>query len=262
MTLVHHTMGTVISLDLRRSAPPELLARAFAVLSEADATFSPFRADSELSRVARGELQLGEASEELRAVLSLADTFERASGGVFSVRHGGRLRSEAGDEHDDGIDAGLDGGIDANGIVKGWAAQRAALVLAEGGATDFCLNAGGDLVTRGVPKAGERWQAGIRDPHNRAHILGVVVLGEGAMATSGSYERGAHIVDGRTGMPADYWSSVTVIDRDLTVADVLATTVFAMGADGPAWARAEFGCSVIAISASGRLAVTGPVTWA
>lgn len=242
MTPIHHCMGTVVSLDLRVSAPEDLVARAFAVFDDAEARFSPFRADSELSRLRRGELDVAEASDELREVLAIGNAFERASGGAFSLRRGAEL--------------------DANGVVKGWAAQRAAELLYSGGVTDFCLNAGGDLVTRGAPAPRQRWQAGIRDPHDPARLLGVIVLGEGAMATSGNYERGPHIFDGRSGADAGHWASVTVVDADLTVADVLATAVFAMGADGPAWAHREFGSSVIAARPDGGTVVAGHVEWA
>lgn len=242
MTPIHESMGTVVSLDLRVPAPESLVERAFAVFDEADARFSPFRPDSEVSRLGRGELTPAEASAQLREVLAIGDAFERASAGAFSLRRGDAL--------------------DTNGVVKGWAAQRAAEVLIAGGVTDFCLNAGGDLVTRGAPAPRQQWQAGIRDPRDPARLLGVVVLGEGAMATSGAYERGPHIFDGRSGDTAGHWASVTVIDQDLTVADVLATTVFAMGADGPGWAYKEFGSSVIAVELDGRIAVAGPVEWA
>lgn len=235
-------MGTVVSLDLRGPARDALVAAAFAVFDEADARFSPFRPDSELSRLSRGELSLVDTSDDMRAVLELGDAFERASGGAFTVRPGGAL--------------------DANGVVKGWAAQRAAQLLVDRGAMDFCLNAGGDIVAHGAPEVGRNWQAGIRDPRDAARLLGVIVLGQGAMATSGGYERGAHIVDGRSGRAASCWSSVTVLDADLTVADVLATAVFAMGADGPRWAHEEFGSSVIAVDEDGGVAVTGAVTWA
>jgi len=242
VNLTHRTMGTVVSLDLRCAVSAELVAAAFEILDEADARFSTFRPESELSRLGRGELELEAASPALREVLRLGDAFARASGGAFSV-----WRDET---------------LDANGIVKGWAAQRAAELLVAGGATDFCLNAGGDLITRGAPAPGLSWQAGIRDPEDAARLLGVVALGEGAMATSGAYERGGHIVDGRSGGASDRWSSVTVLDADLTVADVLATAVFAMGAEGPGWAHEEFGSAVIALDANGRLSVTGKVDWA
>ncbi|AYG05242.1 FAD:protein FMN transferase [Gryllotalpicola protaetiae] len=235
-------MGTVVSLDLRTAAPDEIVTRAFAIFDEADARFSPFRDDSELSRIGRGELPLQGASADMDEVLALASAFERASGGAFSV-----WRSNV---------------LDANGVVKGWAAQRAAAVLDAGGAADFCLNAGGDMIAHGVPADGQQWQVGIRDPRRADRLLGTVVLGEGALATSGTYERGAHIVDARTGEASHHWSSITVLDPDLTVADVLATAAFAMGADGPAWAHEEFGSSVIAVDDTGRMVVSGPVKWA
>ena len=242
MNRTHRIMGTVVSLDMRCTVPGALIDRAFAVFDAADARFSPFRDDSELAEIARGDADAETASADMREVLALADAFERASGGAFSVRRAGSL--------------------DANGIVKGWAAQRAADELTAGGATDFCLNAGGDLVTRGAPAPGDVWHAGIRDPRVPGKLIGVVALGAAAMATSGGYERGDHIVDGRSGAASGHWSSVTVIDNDLTVADVLATAVYAMGTGGPAWAHEEFGSSVIALDHAGRLCVLGAVAWA
>jgi len=238
----HQTMGTVVSLDIRDPGADELAQEAFGLFDRADATFSTFRPDSELMRLARGELAPEEASAEVREVLALGDSFERASGGAFTIHRGA--------------------GLDANGIVKGWTAHAAARLLADNGVHDFCLNAGGDLICHGRPETGRRWQAGIRDPRDAKALLGVVVLDEAAMATSGSYERGAHIIDGRTAAAPQHWTSVTVIDADLTIADILATTVFAMGADGPAWAREEFGSAIITLDTHGVLDVLGSVRWA
>jgi thiamine biosynthesis lipoprotein len=238
----HRTMGTVVSLDVRSPADDEQVAQAFEIFDAADAGFSPFRADSELSRFGRGELEPAELSTDLREVLALGSAFERASGGAFSLHPAGAL--------------------DANGVVKGWAAQRAADALTAAGVGAFCLNAGGDLVARGAPEAGRRWQAGIRHPQQADRLLGVVVLDDAAMATSGAYERGDHITDGRSGATASHWASVTVLDGDLTVADALATAVFAMGPDGPSWAYTEFGASVVALDTASALTVVGPVEWA
>ena len=77
-----------------------------------------------------------------------------------------------------------------------------------------------------------------------------LVLGirDGAVATSGAYERGEHIVDARTGRHASDWRSVTVVAADLATADAIATAALAMGQSGPAWAAGRYGCEVAAIA--------------
>lgn len=240
MNDVRTVMGIPVSLDARPIVSAELVDDAFEVLERADAVFSPFRSDSELSRLERGELSRGSA--DLLEVLRLAARFEQESGGAFSVHATGRL--------------------DANGIVKGWAVQRAAGVLESGGQRDFCLNAGGDIAVRGEPEPGRAWHAAIRSPWSAQAIAGVVQLRDEAIATSGAYERGAHLHDGRTGELANAFASVSVIHPSLTVADVCATTIMALGPEGPAWAHDTYGCGVVTISHAGVLDAVGPVEWA
>lgn len=216
-------MGIPMSIDVREGpghepsgsrAAIEAVDAAFAVLRSADERFSPFRPDSELSRYARGEV---EASGDLTEILGIAHSASIASAGAFTVR-------------------APDGSLDTNGIVKGWAAQRSADVLLELGMTSFCLNAGGDVVTHGEPEPGRAWRTAVRDPWDPRRMVAVVEQRDGAVATSGTYERGAHVWDGRTGETARSLVAATVVAADLTTADVLATSVLALGPDGVSWA--------------------------
>src|SRR4051794_18931 len=172
---VEHVMGTVVSVDLRGGdVSAATFDAALASLHEADARFSPYRADSDLSRFERGALALADAHEELRWVLDRCDALRRATGGFFDARATGRL--------------------DPSALVKGWAAQRAADILGAGGATDFCLPAGGDVVARGdAAPDREGWRVGIQHPRDRAALAARVRVRDLAVATSGAYERGVHI---------------------------------------------------------------------
>lgn len=231
---VEDVMGTVVSVDVRRADPVAAAAaldEAFAVLHAADERFSPFRPDSELSRLDRGEVSDDELSADMREVLAIAARARADSGGVFDIRT-------------------PDGQLDTNGVVKGWVAQRAADGLLAAGVTDFCLNAGGDVVARGEPEPGRPWQVAVRDPADPDTVIAVVALRDGALATSGTYERGAHVWDGRTGSRDVPLVAATVVAADLTVADVLATTVLAMGQDGAQWALAHGAAAVLAVPAS------------
>jgi thiamine biosynthesis lipoprotein len=235
---VEHIMGLPISLRIDggdadggdSSGGASVAAdRVFAWLREVDARFSPFIADSEVSRLGRGELEPHELSADLVEVLDLCEEYRVASGGAFQVRLPGR-------------------GLDPCAMVKGWAVQRAAELLLAEGVTTFCLNAGGDVVSAGRP-----WRVGVRHPEQADRLCAVLEITDGAVATSGRYERGDHILDGRTGRPATGLLSLTVVAPSLTEADATATAAFAMGADGIDWAAARESCEVFAVDAERRV---------
>ncbi|MHC3469652.1 FAD:protein FMN transferase [Streptomyces sp. 7R007] len=230
MRRVEHVMGFPVSLRVDDEGDFGPAADAvFAWLREVDARFSPFRADSEVSRHGRGELAVSELSADLREVLDLCEHYRVATGGAFDVRLPGR-------------------GFDPCAVVKGWSVQRAGELLRGAGARRFCLNAGGDVVAAGGP-----WRVGVRHPEHADKLCAVLELTDGAVATSARYERGDHIIDGRTGRPATDLLSMTVVAASLTVADSVATAAFALGAQGVAWAASQPGCEVFAVDAGGRV---------
>jgi thiamine biosynthesis lipoprotein len=233
---VERVMGTVVSLKIRSGPPdPAVLAAAVASLHEADARFSTYRRDSELCRFDRGEL--ARPSRDLAAILDRCEALRRETSGWFDVRAGGRL--------------------DPSALVKGWAAQRAADVLTAGGVTDFCLNAGGDVIARGsASPGGHGWRVGIQHPHDRGALAARVCAHDLAVATSGAYERGPHIVDPRTGKAPGGVLSVTVTGPELGTADAYSTAAFAMGPDGPAWTLGLADYEALTILADGTVLST------
>src|SRR4051794_33175303 len=153
MPEVRHIMGMPIAIDVRDGDGIDV-DPAFDWLREVDATFSTYRADSEISRLARGEMTLAECRPEVDEVLTRCLALERETRGYFSVRPAGRL--------------------DPSGLVKGWAVSGAADRLAAAGARHFCINAGGDVAARGRPGPGRGWRVGIRHPVEH-HLLAAVV---------------------------------------------------------------------------------------
>lgn len=233
-TLVAPVMGTTVSIDVRDvSVAPGTLEAAVAVLQALEARFTTYRETSEIRRLERGELALEDAHPDVREVLDACAVLRAESDGAFDANRGGRL--------------------DPSGYVKGWAAERAADVLRAAGARDFSLNLGGDVVCAGEPEPGRPWRVGVRDPHDAGRVVLVLGVRDGAVATSGLYERGAHVTDARSGAVPTHWRSVTVLARDLATADAIATAALAMGEPGPAWAAARLGCEVAAVDADGRL---------
>jgi len=184
---VEQIMGTAISLDLRdRAVSPAAVDAMFDHLSDVDARFSTYREDSEISRLGRGEMSLDSCSPDVREVLERCEALRELSRGYFDIR---AHRS--------------DGGLDPSGFVKGWAAEGAAGILNAGGARNYCLNAGGDVITRGEPEPGRSWRVGIRHPELPDKLATVLETRDLAVATSGAYERGEHIVDPHTGREPD-----------------------------------------------------------
>lgn len=229
-------MGFPVSLRIDDTVIPEGLAdTVYAWLREAEARFSPFRCDSEVSRLDRGEIRPEDVSAGLAEVLAIAERYRVATGGAFDVRPPGRP-------------------LDPCAVVKGWAVQRAADLLTGAGVRRFCLNAGGDVVVAGGP-----WRVGVRHPEHADRVCAVLELTDGAVATSGRYERGDHILDARTGRPATGLLGVTVVAPTLTEADAVATAAFALGPDGVAWAAGQQGCEVYAVDAGHRVRRTAGV---
>ncbi|WP_091350139.1 FAD:protein FMN transferase [Micromonospora rhizosphaerae] len=212
-------MGTAISLDLADDLPVatlhELAEETFGWLREVDARFSTYREDSEVCRFDRGELPFSEASADLRAVLERCADLWGATDGFFDAYATGRL--------------------DPSGYVKGWSAQVASDRLLAAGAANHCLNAGGDVRVRGHSASGQPWRIGIRHPWDPTATCLVLAGTDLAVATSGVYERGHHVVDPRRGAPARGLRAVTVVGADLGLADAYATTAVAMGSAGIGW---------------------------
>lgn len=231
---VAHVMGMPISLALRgrhadTRSGEDAWAQVVAELEDVDRVFSPFRPDSIVSRLDRGEDI--EVPQEVVEVLGLGERIRRESDGAFDVRRGGRL--------------------DPSGVVKGWAADRAAKPLRHLEDTDFCLSAGGDLVALVVDPDRPAWQIGIEHPLRTDEIAATVPVRDGGVATSGPAHRGAHITDARTGLTPTALASVTVVAADLVTADLDATAAFALGVEGPAWLRRR-GRHGLLVDRSGR----------
>ncbi|HMD57199.1 MAG TPA: FAD:protein FMN transferase [Solirubrobacteraceae bacterium] len=197
------------------------LDRVFAWLRFVDETFSTYRQDSDISRLNRGELTLVDAHVSVQSVLSRCESLRVSTRGYFDVS---------------APMASLGGGVDPSGFVKGYAVEGAGRLLKSAGAKCWCVNAGGDICLSGAPQGCECWRVGIQHPCERLAVAVVLGLRAGAVATSGTYERGEHIRDPHTGLAPEGVLSVTIVGPELAVADAYATAAFAMGRAGAKWA--------------------------
>lgn len=219
---LEHVMGMPVMVDVcDDDFDGRKIEGVFAWLRFVDETFSTYRADSQISRLNRGELTLEKSDTTVRSVVRRCKSLRNQTDGYFDAWRGRP-----------------DGGrwFDPSGLVKGWSIERAARILEAVGARNFCLNAGGDIVVRGRPEDSPSWSIGVQHPQARDQIAFTLFATELGIATSGTYERGQHIVDPHTDSPPDGVLSVTVAGPDLGTADAYATAIYAMGREGPRWA--------------------------
>jgi FAD:protein FMN transferase len=238
---VEEVMGTVVSFvvpmgDVSELRVTKALKDACRVLHEADEVFSTWNPASPMSRVRRGELALGDAPPVIGEVLATCELARELSGGWFDPW-------------------AMPGGVDPTGLVKGWAAQRAAAELQSAGITSAMVNAAGDIVALGEREPGRPWRVGVRDPR-RPERLACIVSVEGAIATSAHYERPGQVLDPRDGGPALGLRSATVVGPDLGMADALATGLLAAGAGGMPHIAALEDYSAYIIGTAGVVRVT------
>ncbi|MBQ0733167.1 FAD:protein FMN transferase [Aquimarina celericrescens] len=124
-------------------------------------------------------------------------------------------------------------------IGKGYAADKAKALLIQKNVNAGIINASGDMNAWGKQPNGEAWKVAITNPMNKTKAFGLLPIHEGAVVTSGNYEkyvsfngkRYSHIIDPRTGYPSSGIISTTVFAAKAELADALATSIFVMGKD-------------------------------
>lgn len=242
-THLQQMWGTVVAIDVVEgpdgwpdgTSPEAAIAEAVALMHRVDRAFSPYRATSLVSALRAGRL----AEDAL-------DPTDPDQGWLMEVltacRWGRDLTAGRFDPW------AVPGGFDPSGYVKGWAAELVADLLVARGYPDLSVNAGGDVVTRGRPAPGRAWRIGIRHPDDPSAVIGVEELGDAAIATSGAYERGAHIVDPlRAGARAVGARSATVVAPHAGLAEILSTALVVGGRAGAVWVASQPGCRALVV---------------
>jgi thiamine biosynthesis lipoprotein len=227
---VEFVMGMPVLVEARGPAPFEAV---FNWLRFVDRLFSTYKDESQISMINRGELVAARAHPLVREVLARCEELREETGGYFDAR------------------AASPEWLDPSGLVKGWAVDRAAVILDEAGVEEFAVSAGGDMVVRGT------WRVGIQHPHERDKVAAVLEATDLAIATSGTYARGRHVFDPHSGLPPIGVVSVTIVGPELATADAYATAAFALGVAGPDWTARLDGYDAMTVL-TGDIVVTTP----
>lgn len=221
-----HVWGTVVFVDCasEKISDAQLhiaVGHVKDYCEHVDRIFSTYKADSTVSQLRRGDISIENCDAEVQEVWQLCEQAKWISDGAFDPW-------------------AVVGGFDPSGLVKGWAADKCADMLMAAGAQHVQVNAAGDLSLRGGyfdTRDGDvkPWKIGVVNPDNHLEVLQTFDITDGAIATSGTYERGAHISDPYTGMIAIGAKSATVIGPNGAITDALATALMVAGQDGAKW---------------------------
>jgi len=167
--------------------------------------FNAYDPNSEISRLNRGEKF--KLSEDTVNILQLSENIKKTTNGAFDVKYSGK--------------------IDLGAIAKGYAVESARQLLVKSGAKSGIIDMRSSIAVFG-PRT---WKVGIQHPREKDKLLGIVELKDGqSLGTSGDYERGLHIIDPKTGEPAETAWTVTIIGTNAAVVDALSTGVYVLGA--------------------------------
>ena len=230
--IVRELFGTVATLAVVGSVDERGIAAAFERLDQIGARFSPYRDDSEISRLRDGRMTLEESDSETRSVLAACEALRLETGGVFDISRAGR-----------------DGRLDPSGYVKGWAIGEAHAIIWAAGMENSALGIGGDISARGAGPGGVGWIVGVADPRTPERAVTRVTLRDAAMATSGQTERPGHLR--RDGLAAlSPYLSVSVVGPSIERVDALATIAYLEGQLDRI--VAEGGCEALALLPDGR----------
>ena len=219
---VEAVMGTMFSFHVEPGECPSgeataAIASACTRLHELDAIFSTWKPESPMSRVRAGLLDLDDAPREMALVVELCEEARAHSKGWFDPW-------------------AMPGGFDPTGLVKGWAAAEALEILRLAGVKAAMVDGGGDIAVLGSPAKTPAWRIGIRHPW-RAEALACVLEIDSAVATSGCYERGPHLINTKDGRMLFSTASASVLGANLAICDALATALVVADEEGPELAR-------------------------
>ena len=232
-------MGMHITVEIvDRKATEEIFKEVFSYFENVDKQFSPYKEDSEITRINQGEISKEACSVEMQEIFFLAEKTKQETFGYFDLKK-------------------PNGTLDPSGVVKGWAIQKAAQFLLEKGYQNFYLDVGGDIQTAGRNNEGGEWSVGIRNPFKIEEIVKVIYPRGRGVATSGSYLRGQHIYNPHNPeKKLEEVVSLSVIGPNILEADRFATAAFAMGNEGINFIEQLPGFEGYAIDSAGLATLT------
>ena len=212
--------GTIVDVDIASPVVSEdalnkAMQQVIDFCKQVDSDFSTYIETSWVTRLRTKQIEITSCPPSVQEVWQLCLQAKHLTDGAFDPW-------------------AVEGGFDPSGLVKGWAADKCADMLVTLGIEHVQVNAAGDLSLRGGFYDGvvKPWRFGVVNPDDRAEVVETFEISDGAIATSGAYERGAHIDDPYTGLIAIGAKSATVVGPLGWLCDAMATALMVAGEDG------------------------------
>jgi thiamine biosynthesis lipoprotein len=225
---VERLLGIPISIHITDpAAHRHAIDAVFALLQTVDMIFSADRPQSAISRLNRGEVTAAHCRRLVGEIMALCDAARHRTDGYFDAAVRGRGGRPV---------------FDPSVLVKGWAVERAALLLDELGVREYCLSAGANVVVRATAPGAPAWWVEVEDPAVPSRVLAILPLLTGGVATASR--------------PHTALRAVTVVGPSLMWADVYATAALARGADALDWLARQDGYEALATDAAGNIRTT------
>ena len=285
-----YAMDTVMTLTAYGPQAKKALNDAADEIERLDALWSISSSDGDLARLNTDKQAT--LSDDTIALLKRAQEISASTGGLFActiepvmeawgftngnytVPDDATLQSLL--AHVDDTQIAIDGNtvtipadvkVDLGGIAKGFTSDRVMELFSADGVTSGIISLGGNVQTLGTKPDGSLWRVGIQDPDDSSGIIATIEVADKAVITSGGYQRyfeqdGTtyhHIIDPRTGMPADSGlTSVTIVSDDGTLADGLSTSLFIMGKEAALdyWRAHRDNFDVILVASDGSITIS------
>ena len=284
-------MGTSIVVELwadERAAGEAAINAVMDEMHRIDRAMSPFKEDSELSRINREAYAAPvPVSAEMARLIVRAAEFSELSGGAFDITYAAvghlydyrnRVRPSDAELETARAAVGWRGlvldsqartvrfakpgmRIDLGGFAKGHAVDNATAILRRRGIAHAMVSAGGDSRVIG-DRRGRPWTIGVRDPRRAGHVAAMLPLEDVSISTSGDYERyfdadGTrfhHLIDPATGKSPREIQSVTILADDGLTSEALSKIVFVLGVErGMALVESQSGVDAVVVDAAGAL---------
>ena len=183
------------------------IEKSYKKLEHINQLYSPYISTSELSKFWSQDQVISEMSKEFRLIYDECIKYEKLTDGYFSPFFEKRYNP--------------------TGFVKGWAIDQVSQIIEKDGYYDYCINLSGDMK---FSSSGDKiWRVSIQNPFDKNKSIAVLALKNGAIATSGNYERGEHIKNPKDPDAISDIAGVTIVGEDIIKSDVLATAIYAMG---------------------------------
>ncbi|MFH1542034.1 MAG: FAD:protein FMN transferase [bacterium] len=230
-------MNTPVRIKVEGRGAPMMVRDSLAEIKKLDKLFNKYNPASEVARLNRASSEEPqEISDETAQILALSVRMKKETSGTFDIALGGQ------DEFKNPIDLG--------GIAKGFAVDKVRALLLKRGAKSAIIDMRSSIGVIGS----DEFEIGVQHPRQPEKLLGTVTLTDGqSLSTSGDYERGKHILDPRTGRPADLCQSVTVIGPSAAEADALSTAIFVLGPKAGLKLADDFGVQVVIVDKEGKV---------